>query len=231
MRIAVLLLMAEIAACAAPPIRIQLVTGGHSHELSFYKLFDNAEYTVNVDPHPSSFRYDLREKADVLVLYDLAEVEDERDRKNLRDFVESGKGIVVVHHALADNQKWAWWYQEVVGGRYLLEADGDQKASSFKHDVHFGVSPVGEHPITKGIDAFEVTDEAYKNMWISPKVRVLLETNNPLNDRPMAWISPYSQSRVVYIQLGHGHEAHENPTYRLLIRNAIEWAAGRLGRS
>jgi len=41
---------------------------------------------------------------DVLVLYDLADVTDTAERAALRRFVESGKGVVVLHHAIADNQ-------------------------------------------------------------------------------------------------------------------------------
>jgi type 1 glutamine amidotransferase len=88
------------------------------------------------------------------------------------------------------------------------------------------VKPLGRHPILEGIGPFKINDEAYKNMWISPKAQVLLETDNPLNDKPLAWVSPYPKARVVYIQLGHGSLAHRNPVYRKLVHNAIEWAAG-----
>lgn len=228
MKYAVLLLLLGSAASAAGPIRIQLVTGGHSHEVSFYSLFEGSNYAVNVDPHPSSFRHDLRNSTDVLVLYDLAEVETPRDRENLRNFVEAGKGVVVLHHAIADNQKWPWWYEEVVGGRYLLQPEGGLPASTFQHDVAFTVRPAGRHPITDGIDTFQITDEAYKHVQVVPGVRVLLETDHPLNDKAMAWISPYQKSRVVYIQLGHGPDAYRNQIYRKLVRNAIAWAARRV---
>jgi type 1 glutamine amidotransferase len=33
---------------------------------------------------------------------------------------------------------------------------------------------------------------------------------------------------VVYIQLGHGREAHQNPDYQELVHRAILWSAGRL---
>ena len=58
-------------------------------------------------------------------------------------------------------------------------------------------------------------------MWISPQNTVLLTTTNPLSDGPLAWISGYAKSRVVAIQLGHGREAHLEPGYRALVRNAI----------
>lgn len=66
-------------------------------------------------------------------------------------------------------------------------------------------------------------------MWISPKVQVILKTNHPTSDGPVAWVSPFKDSRVVYIQLGHGELAHRNAGYRRLVHNAILWAGNRLG--
>jgi hypothetical protein len=210
------------------PIRLLLVTGGHEHELSFYEMFSGrSEYAITVNPHPRAFRPWLSKRVDVLVLYDMADVTDEAERKYLRAFLESGKGMVVLHHAIASNQQWPWWCEEVAGGRYVLKAEGGVPASSYKHDVDFEVRPVAPHPVLEGVGAFRIRDEAYKNLWISPKVKVLLETANPDNDRPMAWISPFPKSRVIYIQLGHGGDAHRNPAYRRLLHNAIGWAAGR----
>ena len=65
-------------------------------------------------------------------------------------------------------------------------------------------------------------------MWISPDVKVLLRTDAPTSDGPVAWISPYTKSRVVYIQLGHGESAHLYPAYRVLVQDAIRWTGGRL---
>jgi type 1 glutamine amidotransferase len=219
---------ADVNRAPQSPVRVLLVTGGHEHELSFYEMFAaQTGLTVAVNPHPRAFRKGMARESDVLVLYDLADVTDEAERGNLKEFVESGKGVVVLHHAIADNQSWPWWYEEIVGGRYLLAAADNHPASKFKHDVDFKVRPVTQHPILEGIGPFQINDEAYKDEWISPKVHVLLETDNPLNDKPMAWVSPYSKSRVVYIQLGHGPSAHRHPVYRKLVNNAIMWAAGR----
>ena len=71
-------------------------------------------------------------------------------------------------------------------------------------------------------------DETYKGMWIAPDVKVLLRTDNPTSDGPVAWISPYSKSRVVYLQLGHDAAVHYHPAYRTLVRNAVFWLGGRL---
>lgn len=210
----------------AKSINIELVTGGHDHNVSFYRLFDDPGFDVNVNPHPSAYQIEIRPAVDVLVLYDLADVDTEKKRANLRKFVESGKGVVVLHHALADNADWPWWYEEVVGGRYLMKADGSTPASTFKHDLDLKITKVADHPVTHGLVNFDIYDEAYGKIWVSPKAKVLLETKHPESQGPVAWISPYPRARVVYIQLGHGREAHENPVYRKLVRNAIFWAAG-----
>ncbi len=202
---------------------------GHAHDISFYGVFlDNRDFAIEVNPHPGAFQSDMRKSVDVLVLYDMADVDGEMERQHLREFLEAGKGMVVLHHAILDNQHWPWWYEEVVGGRYLLQPEGDRRASSYQHGVKLTVRPIGSHPITNGIGEFSITDEVYNYMWLSPKSHVLLQADRPEGEKAVAWIGPWRKSRVVAIQLGHGREAHENPNYRKLVRNAILWAAGRI---
>jgi type 1 glutamine amidotransferase len=209
-------------------IRIQLITGGHPHEISFYDVFQaDTDFDITVNPHPSAYQEEFRHDCDVLVLYDLADTNDDRERQHLREFLEAGKGVVVLHHALADNQHWPWWYEDVVGGRYLMAPDGDLPASTYKHDQALTIHRTMKHAITDGIVDFDIVDEVYNHVWLSPKIQVLLETNHPLSEKPVAWICPYQKSRVVYIQLGHGRQAHENPAYRKVVRNAVLWAAAR----
>lgn len=214
-------------------VRVLLVTGGHDHESSFYEVFeDHRDIRVNVDPHPVAFRNDLRKNYDVLVLYDTVQVEQlsEAHRKNLQNFVEAGnKGVVVLHHAIADFQAWEWWWKDVVGGRYVLKAEpGYPQASTYLHDVELTVKPVKSgHPVLKGLPPMRLFDETYKNVWRNPAAQVLLTADHPTSDVDIAWISPYQKARVVYLQPGHGRETHELPWYRKLVHNAIIWSAGR----
>lgn len=209
--------------------RVLVVTGGHDHETTFYSMFERfaADMRVNVNPHPIPYNRDLRKDYDVLVLYDTIQNLTDQQRANLRNFIETpGKGLVALHHSIADFVDWPWWYEEVIGGRYLLKPDGGQPASTYKHDEELRVLPVSKHPILKGVPPMHLWDETYKSMWISPKVEVLLRTDNPTSDGPVAWVSPYDKARVVFIQLGHDHTAHQYPPYQQLVRNAILWAAG-----
>lgn len=211
------------------PVRLLVVTGGHSFDSSFYSLFEGYQDVrwVHASSDVEAYKEDIRPAYDVLVLYDLHTELPEAQRKNLSDFVESGKGLVVLHHAIADYNGWNWWWEEVVGGRYLLKSEGGRPASTYKHDVEVAAEPVGSNPITSSVGPVHFVDEAYRQMWISPRSNVILKTTNPEWDGPLGWISGYQGSRVIYIQLGHDEASHRNPGYRKIVRNSILWAAGR----
>jgi type 1 glutamine amidotransferase len=211
-------------------VKALLITGGHDHETAFYALFDGYKDLawIPVASSATAFQSDLRPKYDVLIMYDFSRDLDETGKKNLRDFVESGKGIVVLHHALLNYQKWPWWYQEVVGGSYRLSSEGNMPSSTVKDGQHMFVTPQGPHPILESIGPFHIVDESYKRMWISPRSQPLLTTDNPSSDHTLAWIGPCTSSRVAAIQLGHGHTAFGHPAYRALVHRAILWAAGQI---
>ena len=213
---------------ATPPLRVLVVTGGHGYPTSFYTLFEQPGLTWDHETtNEEAYRRDLVSRYDVLVLYDLSRTLSPEGRANLQAFAESGKGIVVLHHALCSYNDWQW-YRELVGANYLLQQEGGRAPSTYSHDETIPVALARPHPVTRGVAIAEVHDETYKGMWFSPDVTVLLTTSHAQADPALAWISPYAKSRVVAIQLGHGRETHDHPGYRTLIRNAILWSAGRL---
>ena len=210
-------------------LKALLITGGHDHDAAFYSLFQGYDELdrLPVLSSASAFKDDLRGKYDVLIMYDFTRELDDPAKKVLRDYVEAGGGVVVLHHALLNFQGWDWWDDEVVGGSYRLSRSGTTPSSSVKDDQQIDVRPVEGHPITSGLSPFRIQDEAYKNLRMSPKVRPLLTTDNPTSDRNLAWVGPGEGSKVVAIQLGHGPSAFANPSYRTLVHNAVVWASGK----
>ena len=207
--------------------RAVLITGGHDHDVAFYNLFQgwNDLDQLPVLDSANAFKKDIRGKYDVVVMYDFTRELDEPARKVLRDYVESGGGVVVLHHALLNYQSWNWWNDEAVGGSYRLSRSGTTPSSSVKDNQTMEITLAQEHPVLKGLTPFVIQDEAYKSMKMSDKIKPLLTTTNPNSDRVVAWLGPIEGSKVVAIQLGHGRSAFSNPSYQKLIHNAVTWAA------
>jgi type 1 glutamine amidotransferase len=214
----------------AGKVRALVITGGHDHETSFYSLFEGYKdlSRVPVSSSAMAFQKDVRGKYDVIVMYDFSRDLDATGRKNLREFIEHGGGVVVLHHALLNYQDWPWWSEEAVGGSYRLKTEGNRPSSTVKDGQSMFVTPETEHPITRGIGPFHVVDEAYKRMCFSTRVTPLLSTDQSTSDRLLAWIGPSAAFRVVAIQLGHGPAIFQHPAYRSLVHNAMLWAAGTI---
>ncbi len=217
---------------AKDAVRVLVVTGGHPYETTFYRVFDRQPDIrwSHATSQKEAFTPKMADQWDVVVLYDMYNQIGEAERNNLRAFVEAGKGVVSLHHAIVDYTSWPWWYEEVIGGKYFEKAEGGHEASHYKDDVPMVLKPARgqeDHPIVRGLGELSTVDECYRGMWHSPKIKVLMETKNEYNDVPVVYVGPQENSRSVYIQLGHGPYTHNHPGYRALIHNAILWAAGR----
>ena len=212
--------------------RVLVVTGGHAYTPSFYTVFESYPDIrwSHAFTQKEAFSKGMQDRFDVVVLYDMYNTIGEEEQKNLRAFVEAGKGVVALHHSIVDYTSWPWWWEEVIGGKYFEKPEGGHPASHYKEGEPMVLRPAKgqeRHPILRGIGELATEDECYRGMWHSPKITVLMEIQNELNDRPIVYLGPNPAYRAVYIQLGHGEYTHRHPGYRTLVHNAIFWAAGR----
>jgi len=83
------------------------------------------------------------------------------------------------------------------------------------------------HPITAGLKDFIITDEIYWGFRTTPDATPLITTTQPKSGKPLAWYRTQGKSRVVYLQLGHGPSAYDDPNYRRLLAQSIQWTAKR----
>ncbi|GAB4136271.1 MAG: hypothetical protein Kow0040_22240 [Thermogutta sp.] len=219
------------------PIRVLLTYGGHGfEEEAFFAMFDafpNVEYTkIQLPEQADALNPDVADKYDVLVMYDMVPGISPQQQEAFIALLNKGIGVVAMHHNLGAHRDWAE-YRNIIGGMYLHEAceiDGKSyPASTWDHDQTLNIHVAdAEHPITKGLKDFTIHDETYHGFYVSPKVHVLLTTDNPKNNAEIAWTTQYGRSRVLYLQLGHDSQAWKNPAYPKLLLRGIRWAAGRL---
>lgn len=223
----------EGAATSSEKIRILLVTGGHDFEqepfFALFKAFEGIELeTAEQKETSEAYDRDLS-KYDVLVLYDMVQKITDAQKKNLLKFLDSGKGLVVLHHALGSYQDWPD-YKKIVGGKFYTaerEEDGvKHPVSGYTHDVKVRVNLADRrHPVVQGLSAFDIMDEVYSKYYVSPDVTPVLTVDHPLSGKVIGWTHLWGKAPVAYILLGHGASAFKDPDYRKLVSNAIAWAS------
>ncbi|MBI2939976.1 MAG: sulfatase-like hydrolase/transferase, partial [Chloroflexi bacterium] len=155
--------------------------------------------------------------------------------------IEEGKGFVGIHGATA-----TFWnapvYLVMLGSRFL------------RHDPFktFTVTVDDRtHPITAGIEDFEIGDELYEQGGnvaefavlaaelakgrpsrelrrlgegpLGPDIHVLASAEG----HPLLYVKSFGKGRVHYNALGHDARAINHPTFQRLVLQAIDWAHGR----
>lgn len=230
------------AADAKKPIRVLLVTGD---EIPVHKWRETAPLLateLRKDP-----RMDVRmvedarfldseaiHRYDVIVLNYMnwhTPAPAEAARNNLKKAVENGKGLVLFHFACGAWHVWpelknpAWPEFKNLAGRAW-----DEKLRA--HDRHgkFRVEvAMPEHPIVKGLEAFDTTDELYTCLAGDRPIDVLATARSKVDskDYPMAFAFDYGKGRVFHCTLGHDVPALANPPVAELYRRGTAWAAGK----
>ena len=251
-------------------VQVQVLIG-NGVDYEFLRMFEDfADLNIRVSPSPAAFQNLMpdpaatptgrgpggrRRATDVIVLYDQIYDMPEDSQQNVWRYAEAGKGIVVLHNALTDYQRWPFWYRDVVGGAYTIRDAGMPKVFLGTHEhgpiddvvinspssspdkmvspgvwdfQEYVIRPVGTHPVLTGVQTFTVRDEKYKDMWMSDKITRVLETDDPASDKIIGWIGPHPKAKVFAMILGHSADAHAHPMYRRIVHNAILWAGGRL---
>ncbi len=150
----------------------------------------------------------------------------ERARENLRQFVEAGGGVVLVHFACGA------WYGEWpefanIAGRVWAGPGPNVRQhdplGTFKVEIS---KP--DHPIMRGLQPFETQDELYTCLTGDPPILVLAEAKSKVDGKnyPMAFVSNYGKGRTFHSSLGHDAKALAVPQVRELFKRGTAWVAG-----
>ncbi|MFK7914628.1 MAG: ThuA domain-containing protein, partial [Pseudomonadales bacterium] len=161
---------------------IALMTKGHPFDRNaFFELFDglpHVGYTHIEQPAAQLlFAPEHARDYDAFVLYDMPGIAFHPDRapdfaqppasfkRNFGTLLESGFGMVFLHHAIAG---WPAWedYARTIGGRFSYMPGSLNGVpvpdSGYRHSVTHQVRKLADHAVTAGVpDTFEITDELY----------------------------------------------------------------------
>lgn len=150
----------------------------------------------------------------------------EKARTNLKTFVEGGKGMVLTHFACGAFQDGGTPWPEF--GKLAGRA-WDRKLRGHDPYGKFGVRMTDvKHPITEGLQPFEVTDELYTCLGGDTPISVLAVSTSKVDKKeyPMAFVLEPGKGRVFHTVLGHDAQVWRTPGAAELIRRGTAWAAG-----
>lgn len=217
----------------AKPIRILVITGGHEYKITEFNqmleaLGKDIQYQISELPGAyDMFLPENRNKYDVLVFYHMWQTITDEQAKVLSDCIRQGKPLVVLHHSICAYDDWPE-YVNITGGKYFHKPTTikgkEYPACSYIHDLHFTVKIINPaDPVTKGLTDFDIFDETYKGFYVDENVTPLLSTDEPSSTPVIGWSKMYGKARIVTLQSGHDAATFENPDFRKLLRQAIEW--------
>jgi len=146
---------------------------------------------------------------------------DEAMGRAVKQFVENGGGALLMH-----NVPYIARYNDDF--RHVLGAvtQGHPALRPFKVRI-----TNHDHPITRGVNDFIVTDEQHYMEYQKDPKYLLAESVNEDGleygehgaKAPAAWAYDYGKGRVAYLAPGHLITAMWNPEYEKMQRNAMKW--------
>lgn len=143
-------------------------------------------------------------------------------RDAIAGHVAAGGGLLGVHTASICFDDWPHW-GDLLGGAW-----------EWGRSHHPPLGPVAarlaaNHPLTRGLEDFAVTDEAYSELDVRPGVAVAATVQAPGGTaQPALWTHHYGDGRVVYDSLGHDAASLNQPTHRQILGRAARWAQWEL---
>ena len=213
-------------------ITAAVVTGGHGFDVPrFHALFRSlAGVDCYIQPM-EDFVSDVgkvREDYDVVVFYNMHRgmPADQkglggRAKPVLEKLGTTEQGILVLHHATLAYLDWPFW-SDLVGIQ-------DRTLTSYHHGekIHVEIANAG-HPITQGLEPWEMVDETYVMNEPDADNEVLLTVDHPRSMKAIGWTRTFGKSRVFCLESGHDDETYVDPSFRKVLLRGIQWCAKKI---
>ncbi|MFE6409440.1 ThuA domain-containing protein [Streptomyces sp. NPDC057837] len=156
----------------------------------------------------------------------------------LRAAVVAGTGFTGWHGGIADSFRASSDYLHLVGGQFAThpgkepcERRGEASDNFLPHTIT--LTDAGRaHPVTAGIEDFELRTEQY---WVlhDDLIDVLATTTHPVRPwepwhrsvtSPAVWTRHWGAGRIVVTTPGHSLDVLEHPDVRTIIERGMLWA-------
>ncbi len=220
-------LIPGIAPAQTKPVSVLMVGGGSSHDFErWYRQEDvktlesTGMFRVRYTDRPDSIAVYLKQ-ADLLILTNNQPIPGQ-GKEAVTEFVEKGKGLVLLHAAL--------WYNWEDWPAYNINyaSGGSRSHEKFQEFRNYVVNAA--HPITLDVPKkFEFKDELYRYApdpgAMGIETLVIGQSKETDEVYPVAFTVKHPKARIAGISLGHDEHSHLHEAYKALLINAVKWAA------
>jgi type 1 glutamine amidotransferase len=205
----------------------------------FVPVLQANEFFVDIEDTPEVYA-----DADVMARYDLivqcvtmgsATVD---EVSGLRAAIAGGAGFAGWHGGVIDSFRQSTDYLQLLGAQFAAhphaaEDRGRTDVEAYRtYTVHF-TDAGAEHPITRGVDDFEVTTEQY---WVLAddlnEVLATSELEPGQGDEwertvtmPVVWTRRWGTGKIFVTSIGHTVDALTQPQVHGIIERGMVWAA------
>ena len=215
------------------PIRVLLITGDdvdvhpwrEISETTREILVNTGKFDVKVCEDPHILESETALKAYDVIVFTIfsrrIKMLPGQAQENLLNFVKGGKGFFVQHLASASFAQWEE-FGKLCGRKWVMGTSGHGPRAVFKAEI-----ANEEHPITAGLDDFDVDDELYAKLQGTGDINVLVTADSDWSNKtePLVFTSSYGKGRSIYNAFGHDRKALMTPNVQKLIARGVEWAA------
>lgn len=195
----------------------------------FAGLLEEAGLEVVLSESLDSFLdSDLMGSVDLITpMYTMSTITKEQEQGLLVAVRENGVSLGGWHGGMGDAFRQNTEYQFMVGGQWVAHP-----GNIIDYRVNITNS---EHPITAGIEDFDMHSEQYY-MHVDPSNNVLADTTFNGDHAswidgtvmPVVWTRSYGKGKVFYSSLGHVVGDFDVPEAREIVRRGLLWAVDSL---
>lgn len=209
--------------------RITMLVGGNHHDFEAFaaemgRFLHQGGYQVEIVRDADVLRALPGDDPDIVLLYTCLDGAGEgggdftsHQASSLRGWVRAGGALIALHASTVRGP----------GRREMKRLLGGCFVSHPPDMRSFTVTPTSlEHPITRGIEAFEVFDEFYVESC-DDTVQVHMTATHEDSVYPMVWSRKEGKGRVVHIAPGHDRRVWNLPAYRRLVLQSVRWATAQ----
>ncbi len=200
----------------------------------FSEILQAEGFSVEVSGSLDAFKdKDLTGLSLILPMWTMGEISEAQRRPVTEAVSIHGVGMAGCHGGMCDAFRSDTEWQFMTGGQWVAHPGND--GVTYRVNINREVS----HPITAGIEDFDVTSEQYY-LHTDPGNTVLATTAfpNPMGpgphtdnrcEMPQIWVKSYGKGRVFYSALGHRPSDVSSGPARETLRRGFLWAAKGVG--